>query len=46
MGDYRDMVEGKSAHEMEAFVFKSTFVGPGPELILYINPQNTMKFFS
>ena len=46
MGDFRDMLEGKSAEDMQAFVFKSTFVGTGPELIRYIDPENIMKFFS
>lgn len=31
---------------MERFVFMSTFVGPGPDLIRNLNAENMMKFFS
>jgi len=31
---------------MEAFIFKSTFIGDGPDIIRDLNPENTMKFFS
>lgn len=46
IGDYKDLEEGVTAEEMEAFVFKSTFVGTGPDIIREMNPENTMKFFS
>jgi hypothetical protein len=31
---------------MEAFFFKSTFIGEGPDIIRDLNPENTMKLFS
>jgi hypothetical protein len=40
------MENGKTAEEIELFVFKSTFVGTGPDIIRRLNPENTMKFFS
>jgi hypothetical protein len=46
IGDYRDMVSGNTAEEMEAFIFKSSFVGTGPDIIRNFNPENSMKFFS
>ena len=46
IGDYKDMQEGVTAEDMEFFVFRSTFVGVGPDIIRPLNPENTMKFFS
>jgi hypothetical protein len=46
ISDYRDLNTGTTAEDMERFVFMSTFVGPGPDLIRNLNPENMMKFFS
>lgn len=46
MGDYRDLETGDTAEEMEKFIFKSSFVGNGPDIIRELNPENIMKFFS
>jgi hypothetical protein len=46
IGDYKDLYFGTSAEDMETFVFKSTFVGVGPDIVRELNSENTMKFFS
>lgn len=46
VGDYRDLTQGITAEEMESFIFRSSFVGTGPDLVRNMDPENTMKFFS
>ena len=46
IGDFKDLEQGSTAEDMEAFIFKSTFVGVGPDIVRELNSENTMKFFS
>ena len=46
VGDFKDIKTGVSRAEIEAFVFHSTYVGRGPDLIRDLNTENIMKFFS
>ena len=47
MGDIRDFdTDAITVEEMERFVYKSTFVGQGPDFIRNLDTENAMKFFS
>jgi hypothetical protein len=46
VGDFKDIKTGVSRAEIETFVFHSTYVGRGPDLIRDLNTDNIMKFFS
>ena len=46
ISDYKDLQRGTSLSDLEQFVFMSTFVGTGPDIIRDLNPENVMKFFS
>jgi len=46
MGDVRDFDSNSiTVDEMERFIYKSTFVGQGPDIIRNLDTENTMKFF-
>jgi len=46
MGDVKDFDSFvTTTEEMEKFIYRSTFVGDGPDLIRNLDTENTMKFF-
>ena len=47
MGDYKDYHGDKFDYEsLHNFVVKSTFVGPGPDIIRELSTENAMKIFT
>ncbi len=46
MGDIRDFESDvTTTEEMERFIYRSTFVGYGPDFIRNLDTENAMKFF-
>ena len=44
--DFKSDDEYIASEDIETFIFRSTFVGTGPELIRDLDPSTTMQFFS